>query len=267
MKNLDTKLCITTALLWRPPSAPDESSQVSECALLQESHILDLHRDRLVAAAEAFSWQSVTKLFLGETGRRHFHAVLLEAIPDAIKKSNIASSTWKVRVMVSEDGNIRVLPAPVDLSLVSGIAQLPSLPKMLYHFPESSEVSLVFVDRQPTLPSKLTTHKTTSRSHYDNARSRCNIEHDGPTQSEVLLYNQEREVMEGSLCTPYFLRDGLWTTPSLSSGGNAGVSRRMALEAGLCVEGIVHIDELLDGETIWLSNAVRGFMQGRVNLS
>ena len=88
-----------------------------------------------------------------------------------------------------------------------------------------------------------------------------------PAQSEVLLFNEKREITEASLCTPFFFQRGVWTTPPLSSGGNAGVSRRMALEAGLCVEEVLHIDELVDGQIIWLSNAVRGFMQGKLHLS
>jgi 4-amino-4-deoxychorismate lyase len=260
---LAPKLFITTALLWQPP----ESFQHTKRALLAESHVLDLHCDRILAAAEALSWQAVIKLFSGETGRGHFHAILHESIPDVIKISNLVSSTWKVRVLVSEDGSSQVLPAPVSLSLVSGIPQWPLLPKKLHQIPLGSEVSRVFVDRQPTVASILTTHKTTYRSHYDDARSRCNIEHHGPMQSEVLLFNEDQEVMEASLCTPYFLRDGVWMTPTLSSGGNAGVSRRMALEGGLCVEKIFHVGELCDGERIWLSNAVRGFMQGRMDLS
>ena len=260
---LAPKLFITTALLWRPL----ESLQHSERPLLAESHVLDLHCDRILAAAEALSWKAVIKPFSGETGRRHFHAILHDSIPDAIKKSSLVSSTWKVRVLVSENGSIQVLPAPVGLSLVSGMPQWPLLPEELHQILLGSEVSRVFVDTQPMLASILTTHKTTYRSHYDDARSRRNIEHHSPMQSEVLLFNEDQEVMEASLCTPYFLRDGVWMTPPLSSGGNAGVSRRMALEGGLCIEKLLHVGELCDGERIWLSNAVRGFMQGRVDLS
>ena len=35
----------------------------------------------------------------------------------------------------------------------------------------------------------------------------------------------------------------------------------------LCVEGVVKVDELVDGEECWISNGVRGFQFGKVRLS
>lgn len=99
--------------------------------------------------------------------------------------------------------------------------------------------------------------------------------------------------MEGSITTPYFRRrrrrrrrrsgvsHGLkdkehtddddnnndkWVTPPLSSGGNAGVTRRYALEHGFCIEQVVRVEDLVDGEECWLSNGVRGFIPAVVVL-
>jgi branched-subunit amino acid aminotransferase/4-amino-4-deoxychorismate lyase len=77
--------------------------------------------------------------------------------------------------------------------------------------------------------------------------------------TEVLLYNTNGELIDGSITTLYFYRDNKWVTPR--GGGLEGTTRRYALEAGLCsvADSAVRSDSLRDGETIWLSNAFRGF--------
>lgn len=82
---------------------------------------------------------------------------------------------------------------------------------------------------------------------------------------EILLASQCVEhgtmLMEGSITTPYLLCEDGWCTPSKFCGGNLGSTRRWALEAGLCREGFIRIDDIpgLIGSKILLSNGVRGF--------
>ena len=42
---------------------------------------------------------------------------------------------------------------------------------------------------------------------------------------------------------------------------------RCLLDGRYCVEGIVTVDSLKDGEECWISNGVRGFQLGKVKLS
>lgn len=72
--------------------------------------------------------------------------------------------------------------------------------------------------------------------------------------------------MEGTLTTPYFFRDGRWITPAEECGGNRGTTRRWALDAGLCEEGVLRRESVREGEVVWLSNGVRGFGWGVVEL-
>ncbi|EEQ91486.1 hypothetical protein RJZ56_003226 [Blastomyces dermatitidis] len=162
----------------------------------------------------------------------------------------------------------------------------------------------VRLDTQPTHPSLFTRHKTTARDHYTASRARAGITASPLDRTEVLIYNPAGEVMEGSITTVYFRRrrkqglgpaasipvpgeardigDGdsrgpaddssyYWVTPPLSSGGNAGTSRRYALAAGMCVEEVVRVEELreLEGQLgrVWLSNGVRGFMPAVLRLN
>lgn len=101
---------------------------------------------------------------------------------------------------------------------------------------------------------------------YDLARTRANIL-DLAEKKEVLLTStNNHEIMEGSLTSPYFYRDGKWTTPPVESGGQRGATRRWALENGICVEGVVTVESLVDGEECWISNGVKGFIAGEVKL-
>ncbi|PHH68026.1 hypothetical protein CDD83_6297 [Cordyceps sp. RAO-2017] len=135
-------------------------------------------------------------------------------------------------------------------------------------------VCALVVDDAVTASSDFTHFKTTRRAVYDAARQRAVI---GPRDpSEVLLVNdRDRSVMEGSITTPYFWRNGRWTTPPVSprcggqagSGGQDGTSRRWALERALAVEETVLVDSLADGEECWISNGVSGFRRAVVQLS
>lgn len=107
-----------------------------------------------------------------------------------------------------------------------------------------------------------TTYKTWDRLCYDRARDSAGIvTYD--ERREVMLYNDDEEVMDASITTPYFFRNGIWTTPRADSGGQQGTTRRWALERGLCVESIISTQDLHNGEVIWLSNAVRGYFRAR----
>jgi 4-amino-4-deoxychorismate lyase len=124
----------------------------------------------------------------------------------------------------------------------------------------------VYLDPHSIPPSIFTTHKTTHRPMYDAARKATNINDKSPTEAEVLLQNTNGEIMEASISTPYFYRNG-WITPPLSSGGNAGVTRRLALELDCCVEQVIKASDLQNGEMIWMSNGVRGFWQATLKLN
>ena len=125
---------------------------------------------------------------------------------------------------------------------------------------------LVLLDSQSSLPSPFTTFKTSRRDLYDAARERVGIVRGCHPQREVLLVSPTGAIMEGSVTSVYFYRDGRWVTPPLSSGGQAGTTRRWALQQGRCVEQIISARSLVDGEGCYLSNGVRGFIRARVRL-
>lgn len=142
-----------------------------------------------------------------------------------------------------------------------------SQPPSLSQFPARWHVHLSL---QSVAPTPYTKHKTNLRTPYDLARSRLPASAPGSQPvlltGEALLINEAGEIMEGSITTPYFFREGRWITPAARCGGNLGTTRRWALDRGICVEGVVRGEGIRDGEEIWVSNGVRGFGWGRVDL-
>lgn len=242
------------------PSLPDVVSQRGANAypdpLVTPYYLLPYHQDRLRNAARYFNWDNASKFL--EQDLAQFARYLDTFIPHKEK-------CWRVRLVLDKNGECKVEANPaarIELEnfLVPFIISPASTPWR------------VFIDIAPTAPSGLTTHKTTARKDYAAARTRVGIASPQDT-AEVLLVNPNGEIMEGSITTPYFRRredtgqnEPEWITPPLSSGGNAGTSRRYALVQGFCAEQIITARDLIDGEVCLLSNGVRGFFLGRIML-
>lgn len=98
---------------------------------------------------------------------------------------------------------------------------------------------------------------------YDYARQCASIQ-SYQDAKEVLLFNKENQIMDGSITTPYFFRKGQWVTPHADCGGQQGTTRRWALDQNLCVAGFIEKRSLRHNEIIWLSNGVKGFFTARI---
>lgn len=124
----------------------------------------------------------------------------------------------------------------------------------------------IWVDTAPTGQTNHTSFKSSLRECYNNSRQRALPVPSDMTQ-EVLLFNGNGLITEGSVLTPYFYRNRKWITPAVESsdvGGQQGTTRRWALERGLAEEGQVERRSIRVGERVWLSNGVRGFGWGRI---
>lgn len=188
-------------------------------------------------------------------------AILLQVLMNAVKKWHTDHPGE-----MPEGLRVRLRAFPNGKMSTQIHHPLKSVPMSLL-FPKTFDVSpqdrentewTVVLDTQPTEPGEGTMFKTSDRCAYGRARGSAGIM-DYMTPKEVFLYTPAREILDGSICTPYLHRDGQWVTPSSSAGGLQGTTRRWALENGLCVEGTIPIDSMVDGEIVWLSNAVRGY--------
>lgn len=232
-------------------------------------HMLSYHQQRMLDAANCFGWHKAEERLQGAKGLK----VLAKALDtDASRSSNKGAmqvrKSYKIRVVVDRGGLFNV-----------SASEVPAI-KAANHFPSNLsalDFSLealawrVFVSPVRTVPTMFTRHKTTNRDVYDQVRKEIpswafdsNSLGNGNSSPEILLVNTQGDIMEGSITTPYFFRNGRWVTPPAASGGNVGTTRKWALEVGLCVEEFVRMQDVRIGENIWLSNAVKGWGRGIV---
>jgi len=233
-------------------------------------YLIKFQLDRMLDAATHFKWEKVVALL-----RPNWEDLLKKILSEIPNRDCL----WRVSLHLDVDGHHYLSTTPVELSTPLSFY----LPRSLDERPDHVDVRpwQLFVDSEHTMPSPFTLYKTTERQHCNVAFNRGILGRSlDSTICDVLLLNPHGEVMEATRTTPYFQRrrtkdvstDSLvtdlnWVTPPLSSGGNASTTRRFALEAGLCLEEVVRVQDLVDGELCWLSNAVRGFVPAQINLS
>ncbi|KIW43501.1 uncharacterized protein PV06_04598 [Exophiala oligosperma] len=231
--------------------------------------LLSFHCERFRAAAHAFNWISASQ----ELDKATFIHRLEQAVEEATS-SNPQPSTGKiqdirVRILIDREGKISAESVPMG-----GERLLEALTTDTFHqlpangpppsISRDDRCSSISVDSAPTTPVLYTLHKTTHRNPYDLARERAKISKSPPGECEVLLFNPRQEIMEASLCTVYFYRNGKWIVPSSETGGMNSATKLWALDEGFCTEGIVKLEGVKQGEIVWLSNALRGFFLGRI---
>jgi hypothetical protein len=209
-------------------------------------YMLPYHRDRMLQATEHFNWTAAADAIRGPDG----FTQLLKKLTESIDTQS--SKPLRVRVLLSKDGTIKVesnptpesskealyparIPPPksassqVEVSPLTGGALELGDNDTVHGDPPKANPFDVIPDTSKTAPSLYTSYKTTSRDMYNDARHRVGIE-DMTARQEVLLVSDTGEIMEGSLTSPYFWREGKWMTPSVDSGGQIGTTRRWALE-------------------------------------
>ncbi|KAI2638986.1 aminotransferase [Hypomontagnella submonticulosa] len=236
-------------------------------------YMLDLHRDRMLRAAIYWDWTEAIAIISGEEGLRKLEGYLRNIT------SEDGEGPRRLMITLARDGTfshqISSLPT-THLNNLYPRCLPPSSPGNLTQikdgFPLQDPIYDIYIDSQKTTKSEFTHYKTTFRDMYNEARTRAQIK--PGDKKEVLLVNDDGHVMEGSISTPYFWRDGRWVTPPIpkqfdpvqGSGGNDGTTRRWALERGIAAEQVVLADSLFDGEECWISNGLRGFIYGKVKL-
>ena len=287
----DAEFHITTALRV-DPFRPWLGRKDPDFPFARYAYMLAYHRDRLMAAARDFSWPQTVKYLDGKAGLRElkrqiaqhlwekhrykvpsqpikvrpsFHTLLLECLFLLTLWCPPLTKFHQVRILLGANAIIRVESEPIQ-SITSLVIPQLAFPTTTGLSPKSGLNASTWhlrLDTVATVPTPETRHKTTARQHYAEARARC---HAKPLDMEVLIVNPLGEVMEGTLTTPYFWRGGRWITPAAKCGGNLGTTRRYALEKGLAAEGLVLAKDISNGEIVWLSNGVRAFGWGRVEL-
>ncbi|KAI1093164.1 aminotransferase [Rostrohypoxylon terebratum] len=239
-------------------------------------YMFDLHRDRMLRAATHWDWTVAIASMSGKEGLEYFERFLYSITTDLV------NGPHRLMITLARDGSLGYEKSPLPGTHLNNLhpEYLPS------QSPDSRSSTLVkegkvpvrdpiydiFLDNQKTSKSEFTHFKTTFRDVYNDARRRALIK--PGEKKEVLIVNDDGFVMEGTISTPYFWRNGRWVTPPVpkkfdplqGSGGNDGTTRRWALERNLATEEVVLAESLVDGEECWISNGLRGFICGKVIL-
>lgn len=111
-----------------------------------------------------------------------------------------------------------------------------------------------------TTPSVLK-HKTTSRSHWKDSEDWLLLH---PTFFDVIHYDQEGWVSEGSRSNLYLFNGKQWLTPPAKQNLLPGVYRQYLLNKNWAVEQPIHISQLQDNPTLRISNALRGWLDAKL---
>lgn len=204
-------------------------------------YMLDYHRDRMLKAAKHFGWELAIKKIEGPEGLQR-----LEDLLEPFTKT-AGSNPRRVKITLDINGNLDYEFGPANptslYNLFPGYFPVPA-GETGAHKNELTETAPmkqpeyeVLIDSENTPQSEFTHHKTTRRQMYDDARKRHHLS--ATDLKEVLLVNpKDGSVMEATLRTPFFWRNGRWVTPPVSeslqdgagSGGNNGTTRRWVLE-------------------------------------
>ncbi|KAI5953958.1 ABZ2 [Candida margitis] len=122
----------------------------------------------------------------------------------------------------------------------------------------------VYINTKSSLISPFTSFKTTKRDVYTEARRI--LPGLKPGKEEVLLFNSQNQLMEGSITNVAIKRqsDGKWVTPLLSSGCLCGVTRHYLLRRNFIEEDVISMKDVSIGNEVLLFNGIMGVVRGRI---
>ncbi|KAH9816970.1 aminodeoxychorismate lyase like protein [Teratosphaeria destructans] len=242
---------VFTTVRWDPTLEKSEHNTKASCNMLSPFYMLEHHWTRLQVVKWTFSIERSSPQELLHTLQK-----AVQQWHDRHPEQHPAALRIKHRVFKGGRSYTELMPSPalpLENLFPSTLGKPPS--------PTEPEWT-ASLDDQPTEASESTMFKTSDRACYERARRSAGINSFFELK-EVLLYDPSGEVLDGSISTPYFWRDGRWVTPPSWVGGLQGTTRRWALEKKLCVEASVKKDDLEGDEMIWFSNAARGFFRAK----
>ncbi|CDO91942.1 unnamed protein product [Kluyveromyces dobzhanskii CBS 2104] len=201
------------------------------------------------------------------------------SIEDKMKSLLSVSTPYKLRLLLSKDGTLKVeaheLP---EFETRCSDTHEYIVQNLLSGYLDHPPVWDVFINPEPIVVSPFTTFKTTKREHYNKARENMELLrqkiHDQRPKSEILVYNDLYQLMEGSVTnvavksvTSENSNSFRYTTPTLSSGCLCGVTRYFLLRKGLLQEDSIDVRDLSVGDEVLLFNAVNGCVKGVIRNS
>ncbi len=153
---------------------------------------------------------------------------------EAAKRTR-AHGLWRVRVLASETGTLRIETLPM--------------------IDEPERIWRTALATEPfDARNRFLCHKTTHRSFYERPVQQR------PDCDDIILWNERGEVTESSIANIVVEIEGQKWTPPRSSGLLAGTFREDLLAAGQIRERVILKEELRSAERFFLINSVKRWM-------
>ena len=183
--------------------------------------LLPMHMDRLEDSARYFGFECD-------------RGATIEAI-NAYGQALRAGTKYKVRLLLSRPGEMRMESTAVELSAASG--------------------RIVLASERTSSADRFLFHKTTNREKYD----RLFLEAARQGYDDVLFMNERDEITEGAISNVFIVVGERWYTPPLDCGVLPGIYRRHVLETNaVASEKVLQLEDLKSADEIYICNAVRG---------
>ena len=181
--------------------------------------LLPLHLHRLESSASYFS----------------FNRPSIEASLHDLSASFEPNSRHRVRLLLAQDGRLKLTSEPFPQTPPKGLVQLSSV--------RTSSTEVFY------------RHKTTNRALYNQQYAQARAS----GLDDILFFNEKGELTEGAISNVFIERAGKLLTPPLSCGVLDGVYRRHLLQTRLeAEEQILTAADLHTADAIYLCNALRG---------
>lgn len=236
--------------------------------------LLDWHFERLVASSNIFGykiqltldelmkaiWGSIITLELNTTKKLSNEDLVSFLLKNQTKKS------YKIRVLLEKSNDIPIIQAiPLEQTTLKAPQSISKyfINTLLGGFLENKEIEWgIYLDKRPIEPTLFTTLKTTNRGCYNEARkiltSKIDKHPTGYKKNEILLLNTDEDIMEGSITSVIFEKDGRFFTPPISTGCLFSIMRYYLIKKCFVTEQIISKDKLQEYQSIYICNGVMG---------
>ncbi|MEB5963747.1 aminotransferase class IV [Comamonas testosteroni] len=165
----------------------------------------------------------------------------LESDMERMARQTHSMGDWRVRLALSATGDVQITAEPLPPN--AGPVAL-----RLAHRPISNAVAYSDVVR----------FKTSVRQHYDAFKPQSTGIFD------IVLFNEDGQITEGTRGNIAVLLDGRWVTPPLQCGLLPGVGRALALSQGRLIEQVVTLEQARHASGWAFINSLRGWLDARL---
>lgn len=183
-------------------------------------NLLERHLNRLKNAAEHF-------LFVYNEDK------IIGSIDNAIKHLNHGNN-YKLKLSLSKCGINEIQIGEIQ--------------------PHTGKVIVRVSNRKINSKNKFQFFKTTNRHLYDKTislKKNKNI-------FDVIFFNDKDELCEGTRTNIFIKKDDVFYTPIIECGILNGVQREIFAKEISAIEGVLFLNDLINADEVYLSNAVRG---------